>query len=94
MDLGLIWLAIIAFALLLYVILDGFALVMGLLFPLLDDHKKDIVTSILLPNMGWQSNMASFCASMFLWNVSDSFYIHFPKDLSLGNTIIIKRNML
>ncbi|MDE4967787.1 cytochrome d ubiquinol oxidase subunit II, partial [Francisella tularensis subsp. holarctica] len=34
MDLGLIWLALIAFALLLYMILDGFALGMGLLFPL------------------------------------------------------------
>ncbi|MDE4959409.1 cytochrome d ubiquinol oxidase subunit II, partial [Francisella tularensis subsp. holarctica] len=37
MDLGLIWLAIIAFALLLYMILDGFALGMGIIFPLLDD---------------------------------------------------------
>ncbi|MDE5039722.1 cytochrome d ubiquinol oxidase subunit II, partial [Francisella tularensis subsp. holarctica] len=42
MDLGLIWLAIIDFELLLYMILDGFALWMGILFPLLDDHQKYI----------------------------------------------------
>lgn len=53
MDLALIWLIIIAFALLLYVILDGFALEMGILFPFLNDHQRDIATSVLLPHMGW-----------------------------------------
>ncbi|MDE5035856.1 cytochrome d ubiquinol oxidase subunit II, partial [Francisella tularensis] len=42
--------------LLLYMIWDGFALGMGLLFPLLDDHHKDIATSILLPT--WDGNQS------------------------------------
>ncbi|MDE5015046.1 cytochrome d ubiquinol oxidase subunit II, partial [Francisella tularensis subsp. holarctica] len=54
MVLGFIWLAIIAFAILLYMILYGFALGMGILFPLLDDQQNDISTSIFLQT--WYGN--------------------------------------
>ena len=45
MDLGLIWLGIIAFSLLLYVILDGFALGVAILFPFLNSNQRDIARS-------------------------------------------------
>ena len=79
MDLGLIWLAIIAFALLLYVILDGFALGMGVLFPLLDDHQKDIVTSILLPTWDGNQTWLVFALACFYGMFPIAFAYIFPK---------------
>lgn len=79
MDLGLIWLAIIAFALLLYVILDGFALGMGILFPLLDDHQKDIVTSILLPTWDGNQTWLVFALACFYGMFPIAFAYIFPK---------------
>ncbi|ALB01237.1 cytochrome C oxidase subunit II [Francisella persica ATCC VR-331] len=79
MDLGLIWLAIIAFALLLYVILDGFALGMGILFPLLDDHQKDIATSILLPTWDGNQTWLVFALACFYGMFPIAFAYIFPK---------------
>ena len=79
MDLGLIWLAIIAFALLLYVILDGFALGMGILFPLLNDHQKDIATSILLPTWDGNQTWLVFALACFYGMFPIAFAYIFPK---------------
>ncbi|APC92309.1 MULTISPECIES: cytochrome d ubiquinol oxidase subunit II [Francisella] len=79
MDLGLIWLIIIAFALLLYVILDGFALGMGVLFPLLDDHQKDIATSILLPTWDGNQTWLVFALACFYGMFPIAFAYIFPK---------------
>jgi len=43
LDLALIWAGLIAFAVLAYVILDGFDLGIGILFPLLQsDHQRNL----------------------------------------------------
>ena len=79
MDLGLIWLAIIAFGLLLYVILDGFALGVGIIFPFLDTEQKDIATSVLLPT--WDGNQTWLVLSLacFYGMFPIAFAYIFPK---------------
>lgn len=52
--LALIWLFIIAFTFLLYVILDGFTLGIGMLFPWLNEDERDIAVSSILPT--WDGN--------------------------------------
>ena len=79
MDLALIWLVIIAFALLLYVILDGFALGMGILFPFLDDHQRDIATSILLPTWDGNQTWLVFALACFYGIFPIAFAYIFPK---------------
>ncbi|MED7819900.1 MULTISPECIES: cytochrome d ubiquinol oxidase subunit II [unclassified Francisella] len=79
MDLALIWLMIIAFALLLYVILDGFALGMGILFPFLDDHQRDIATSILLPTWDGNQTWLVFALACFYGMFPIAFAYIFPK---------------
>ena len=54
-DLPLIWAAIIAFAILAYVILDGFDLGVGILFPLIKGEKnKDLAMNTVAPV--WDGN--------------------------------------
>jgi cytochrome d ubiquinol oxidase subunit II len=54
-DLPTIWAAIIAFAILAYVVLDGFDLGIGILFPLFaDDHDRDVMTNSIAPV--WDGN--------------------------------------
>ncbi len=54
MDYPLIWAAIIAFSVMLYALLDGFDLGLGLLFPFLDDEEKDIAVETIAPV--WDGN--------------------------------------
>src|SRR5687768_3229400 len=54
-DLSFIWAGIIAFAVLAYVILDGFDLGVGILFPLFpDNHDRDVMTNSIAPV--WDGN--------------------------------------
>ncbi len=54
-SLALIWLGVIAFIVIMYVILDGFTLGLGLLFPWIQDsHDRDIMISTVLPV--WDGN--------------------------------------
>lgn len=54
-SLALIWLSIIAFIIIMYIILDGFTLGVGLLFPLVKDSKdRDTMISTVLPV--WDGN--------------------------------------
>lgn len=79
MDLGLIWLGIIAFGLLLYVILDGFALGVAILFPFLNSNQRDIATSVLLPT--WDGNQTWLVLSLacFYGMFPIAFAFIFPK---------------
>ena len=70
MDLGFIWLAVIAFCIILYVILDGFTLGIGILFPFLNSSEKDIATSVVLPT--WDGNQTWLVLSLA------AFYGMFP----------------
>lgn len=79
MDLGLIWLGIIAFGLLLYVVLDGFALGVAILFPFLDSHQKDIATSILLPTWDGNQTWLVFSLACFYGMFPLAFAYIFPK---------------
>ncbi len=55
MDLPIIWACIIAFSLMMYVILDGFDLGVGLLFSVFHDkHDRDLMMSTVLPV--WDGN--------------------------------------
>lgn len=54
-DLALVWAILIAFAVLAYVILDGFDLGIGILFPALDgEHERDVAMSSVAPV--WDGN--------------------------------------
>jgi cytochrome d ubiquinol oxidase subunit II len=54
-DLAFVWYAIIGFAVLMYVVLDGFDLGIGLLFPFIKDpRKRDIMTNTIAPI--WDGN--------------------------------------
>lgn len=79
MDLGFIWLGIIAFSLLLYVILDGFALGVAILFPFLNQNQKDISISVLLPT--WDGNQTWLVLSLacFYGMFPLAFSFIFPK---------------
>ena len=52
--LPLLWAAVIGFCILMYVILDGFTLGVGLLMPWMSKHEKDIAQSVILPT--WDGN--------------------------------------
>ncbi len=54
LDLPLIWAAIIATAVLLYVLLDGFDLGVGILFPSAEDAERDIMVASIAPV--WDGN--------------------------------------
>jgi cytochrome d ubiquinol oxidase subunit II len=53
-DLPLIWAGIIALAVLLYVLLDGFDLGIGALFPFASDKERDVMTAAIAPV--WDGN--------------------------------------
>jgi cytochrome d ubiquinol oxidase subunit II len=54
-DLALVWYGIIAFAVLMYVVMDGFDLGVALLFPFVkDEGKRDIMTNTIAPV--WDGN--------------------------------------
>ncbi len=54
-DLALIWAIIIAFGIMMYVIMDGFDLGIGILFPLADDdHDRDVMMNTVAPV--WDGN--------------------------------------
>lgn len=54
-DLALVWAGLIAFAVLAYVILDGFDLGIGILFPFLrDSHQRDVAMNSVAPV--WDGN--------------------------------------
>ncbi|MDF2530144.1 MAG: cydB [Gammaproteobacteria bacterium] len=48
------WVAIIAFIFIMYVILDGFTLGTGIVFPFVPDKDKDLVMAMILPT--WDGN--------------------------------------
>lgn len=79
MDLGLIWLGIIAFGLLLYVVLDGFALGTGVLFPFLNTKQRDIATSVLLPTWDGNQTWLVFSLACFYGMFPLAFAYIFPK---------------
>ncbi len=54
MDLPLIWAGVIATAVLLYVLLDGFDLGIGALFPFCTDEEQDVMTAAIAPV--WDGN--------------------------------------
>ena len=55
MSLALVWLGIIAFVIIMYILLDGFTLGMGLLFPWIkNDVDRDTIVSTVLPV--WDGN--------------------------------------
>ncbi len=54
MDYALIWAALIAIAVLGYVVLDGFDLGVGILFPILDENEKDTAMNSIAPI--WDGN--------------------------------------
>lgn len=49
-----IWFFIIGFAILMYVILDGFTLGIGIVMPFIKQHDRNIAFSVVLPN--WDGN--------------------------------------
>jgi len=54
-DLSFIWAGVIAFAVLAYVVLDGFDLGVGILFPLFpDEHDRNVMTNSIAPV--WDGN--------------------------------------
>lgn len=52
--LDFVWLAIIAFGVVMYVVLDGFTLGTGMLLPFMDKPERDIAASVVLPT--WDGN--------------------------------------
>ena len=54
LDLPLIWAAILAVAVLLYVLLDGFDLGIGVLFPFATPEERDVMTAAIAPV--WDAN--------------------------------------
>jgi cytochrome d ubiquinol oxidase subunit II len=55
LDLPLIWAALIAFAVLAYVVLDGFDLGIGMLFPLFkQERERDVLMNSVAPV--WDGN--------------------------------------
>src|SRR3546814_19830337 len=67
LDLPFIWAGIIAFAVLAYVVLDGFDLGIGVLFPLIDEgHDRNIAMNSVAPV--WDGNetwMVLGCIGLF-----------------------------
>ncbi len=79
MDLGLIWLGIIAFSLLLYVILDGFALGVAILFPFFNSNHRDIATNVLLPTWDGNQTWLVLALACFYGMFPIAFAFIFPK---------------
>ena len=54
MNLALYWAIIIAFGVVMYVILDGFTLGIGLMMPFLNAQEQDLAVSVVMPT--WDGN--------------------------------------
>ena len=58
-DLPLLWAIIIAFGLMMYVVMDGFDLGIGLLFPFVRDRAdRDMMVNTVAPGVGRQRDLA------------------------------------
>ncbi|WP_440651659.1 cytochrome d ubiquinol oxidase subunit II [Cysteiniphilum sp. 19S12-1] len=77
--LGLSWLLIIGFGLLMYVILDGFTLGIGVLLPMFNSDEKDIAISILLPTWDGNQTWLVFSLAAFYGMFPIAFAFLFPK---------------
>lgn len=77
--LAITWLLIIAFTLLLYVVLDGFTLGIGMLFPWLNDHEKDLAISAILPTWDGNQTWLVFSLAAFYGMFPIAFAWLFPK---------------
>lgn len=78
-SLALIWFIIIGFGLLMYVILDGFTLGIGALFPFLKQSEKEIAVSILLPTWDGNQTWLVFSLAAFYGMFPLGFAYLFPK---------------
>ncbi len=59
-DLSLIWFVIIVFATLMYIVMDGFDLGIGILFPLTRDaDERDVMVNSVAPV--WDGNETGWC---------------------------------
>lgn len=59
-DLPVIWFAIIVFATLMYIVMDGFDLGVGILFPFIrDKHDRDVMVNSVAPV--WDGNEHGWC---------------------------------
>ncbi len=59
-DLPVIWFAIIVFATLMYIVMDGFDLGVGILFPFIrDKHDRDVMVNSVAPV--WDGNETGWC---------------------------------
>lgn len=59
-DLAVIWFVIIIFATLMYIVMDGFDLGVGILLPLVGDrHEKDVMVNSVAPV--WDGNEPGWC---------------------------------
>lgn len=74
MDLTLAWAAIIALGRFLYVVLDGFDLGIGILFPFLpDQHDRDVMMNTVAPvwdgNETWLVLGGAGCSLLSRWSI-------------------------
>ena len=84
---ALIWLVVIAFIIIMYVILDGFTLGVGLLFPWIKDtHDRDTMISTVLPV--WDGN------ETWLVFAGASLYAGFPEAFGVLMTALYLPFML
>ncbi|MEM9242900.1 MAG: cytochrome d ubiquinol oxidase subunit II [Pseudomonadota bacterium] len=60
--LPMIWAGIIAFCFMMYIILDGFTLGTGIIFPFMNRHERDIAMSVILPT--WDGNQTWLVLAM------------------------------
>jgi hypothetical protein len=82
-DIAVIWAFIIAFAVFVYVVMDGFDLGIGLLFPLFPRKEdRDVIMNSVAPGLGRQRDLAGArrrgadgCVSAGLCG-SDARFIH------------------
>lgn len=73
--LALAWAAIIGFCIIMYVTLDGFTLGTGMMMSFMNDHERDIATSMVLPT--WDGNQTWLVLGMA------SLYGAFPVAFSI-----------
>lgn len=71
-DLPVIWFAIIVFATLMYIVMDGFDLGVGILFPFIrDKHDRDVMVNSVAPvwdgNETWLVMGALACSAHSRW---------------------------
>ena len=77
--LALTWLGIIGFTLLLYIVLDGFTLGIGILLPFLTPDERDIAISSILPTWDGNQTWLVFSLAAFYGMFPIGFAYLFPK---------------